>query len=56
MIRVDVRSLPDGSALDVTDMSPVATERKIRVIRQEAGARFEELVVNAPKPVLAHFR
>lgn len=46
IVSLVARSLPDGSALDVTDMSPAATELKLRVIRQEAGARFEDLELN----------
>ena len=46
IVSLVARPLSDGSALDVTDMSPAATERKLRVVRQEAGARFEELELN----------
>ncbi len=46
IVSIVARPLPDGTSLDVTDMTPAATERKINLIRQEAGARFDELELN----------
>ncbi len=46
IVSIVARPLPDGNSLDVTDMTPAATERKIDLIRQEAGARFDGLELN----------
>ena len=46
IVSLVARPLADGSSLDVTDMTPAATERKISLVRQEAGARFDELELN----------
>lgn len=46
IVSIVARPLPDGNSLDVTDMTPAATERKIDLIRQEAGTRFDELELN----------
>jgi probable F420-dependent oxidoreductase len=46
IVSIVARPLPDGNSLDVTDMTPAATERKIDLIRQEAGARFDEIELN----------
>ncbi len=46
IVSIVARPLPDGNSLDVTDMTPASTERKIDLIRQEAGARFDGLELN----------
>jgi probable F420-dependent oxidoreductase len=46
IVSIAARPLADGTSLDVTDMTPEATERKINLIRQEAGERFDDLELN----------
>jgi probable F420-dependent oxidoreductase len=46
IVSLVARPLAHGNSLDVTDMTPIATERKINIIRQESGTRFDELELN----------
>ena len=46
IVSLAARALPDGSGLEVADISPAATLQKIEWIRQAAGARFDQLELN----------
>jgi probable F420-dependent oxidoreductase len=46
IVSVTARILPDGSRLDVTDTTPMATRQKIAWVQQAAGERFQQLELN----------
>ncbi len=46
IVSVTARILPDGSRLDVTDTTPMATRQKIAWVQQAAGERFKRLELN----------
>jgi probable F420-dependent oxidoreductase len=46
IVSVSAKVLPDGSGLDVTDTTPMATLQKIEWIRLAAGERFLQLELN----------
>jgi probable F420-dependent oxidoreductase len=46
IVSIAAKALPDGSGLDVTDMTPEALTQKIGWIRQAAGPRFAQIELN----------
>ena len=46
IVSIGAKAQGDGSGLDVTDMTPEATRRKVEWIRQTARDRFDQLELN----------